>query len=205
MGYCMIYVFMQTFAVPGTVSLSLLGGALYGSLYGLLLVSGKHGMLRAPAAHELYMQMVHFGWWVVLWHVFTIQLMFTVISTLGATACYGMSWLCGKRLVYAIWPGRLASFAAEVSSRKSSLLSYVVLLRVTPVLPNTFINVASPMVGVPLAPYMLGESLSHSPAPRLFVIQLLPVSCASAVCQLQLLPIVSENRIYRSEYHVYEQ
>ena len=40
-GYCMAYVFMQTFAVPGTLSLSLLGGALYGTVPGLLLVSGK--------------------------------------------------------------------------------------------------------------------------------------------------------------------
>lgn len=40
-GYCITYVFMQTFAVPGTLSLSLLAGALYGTVSGLLLVSGK--------------------------------------------------------------------------------------------------------------------------------------------------------------------
>ena len=40
-GYCMVYLFMQTFAVPGTLSLSLLSGALYGTLPGLLLVSGE--------------------------------------------------------------------------------------------------------------------------------------------------------------------
>lgn len=39
-GYCLVYIFMQTFAVPGTLSLSLLSGALYGALPGLLLVSG---------------------------------------------------------------------------------------------------------------------------------------------------------------------
>jgi len=37
----MVYIFMQTFAVPGTLSLSLLSGALYGTLPGLLLVSGE--------------------------------------------------------------------------------------------------------------------------------------------------------------------
>lgn len=37
----MMYVCMQTFAVPGTLSLSLLSGALYGPVHGLLLVSGK--------------------------------------------------------------------------------------------------------------------------------------------------------------------
>ena len=79
-----------------------------------------------------------------------------VISTVGATACYGMSWLCGRALIYALWPDQLAHFGAEVRKRKGSLLSYIVLLRVTPVLPNTFINVASPMVDMPLPPFMLG-------------------------------------------------
>lgn len=41
-GFCMLYILMQTFAVPGTLSLSLLAGALFGVLKGLLLVSGKH-------------------------------------------------------------------------------------------------------------------------------------------------------------------
>ena len=41
-GYAMVYIFMQTFAMPGTVSLSLLSGALYGVVRGLLLVAGVH-------------------------------------------------------------------------------------------------------------------------------------------------------------------
>lgn len=72
-----------------------------------------------------------------------------------------MSWLCGKDLVYAIWPDKLARFRAEVGKRKTNLLSYIVLLRVTPVLPNTFINVASPMVDLPVPPFMLGGYKMH--------------------------------------------
>lgn len=79
-----------------------------------------------------------------------------VVSTVGATACYGMSWACGKALVYALWPDKLSHFGAEVRKRQGSLISYIILLRVTPVLPNTFINVASPMVDIPLPPFMLG-------------------------------------------------
>ncbi|KAL0022440.1 hypothetical protein WJX79_000626 [Trebouxia sp. C0005] len=124
-GYCLVYIFMQTFAVPGTLSLSLLSGALYGALPGLLLVS--------------------------------------VISTMGATACYGMSWACGKALVYALWPDKLGHFGAEVRKRQGNLLSYVILLRATPVLPNTFINVASPMVDLPLPPFMLGTLIGCLP------------------------------------------
>ena len=54
------------------------------------------------------------------------------------------------------------------------MLSYIVLLRLTPVLPNTFINVASPMVDVPLTPFMLGELASLHCA----------VVCRSILCGL---------------------
>ena len=36
----LVYVMMQTFAIPGTLSLSVMAGALYGILRGLLFVSG---------------------------------------------------------------------------------------------------------------------------------------------------------------------
>ena len=81
----------------------------------------------------------------------------SVVSTMGASACYGMSWLCGREVVHMLWPDRLAHFSTEVQKQKHNMLSYMMLLRVTPVLPNTFINVASPMVDVPLSPFMLGK------------------------------------------------
>ena len=48
-GYAMVYIFMQTFAIPGTVSLSLLSGALFGVVRGLLLVAGMHSQNRFSA------------------------------------------------------------------------------------------------------------------------------------------------------------
>lgn len=48
------------------------------------------------------------------------------------------------------------------AARRRELLNYIVFLRVTPILPNTFINVASPIVGVPLAPFALGELTAAS-------------------------------------------
>lgn len=60
-------------------------------------------------------------------------------------------------MVYLLWPDKLAHFSTQVNKQKTNMLSYIVLLRVTPVLPNTFINVASPMVDVPLTPFMLGK------------------------------------------------
>ncbi|KAL8196336.1 hypothetical protein R6Q57_025336 [Mikania cordata] len=37
-GYCMVYIFMQTFMIPGTVFMSLLAGSLFGVLRGVTLV-----------------------------------------------------------------------------------------------------------------------------------------------------------------------
>jgi uncharacterized membrane protein YdjX (TVP38/TMEM64 family) len=37
-GYCAVYIFMQTFMIPGTIFMSLLAGALFGQLRGLALV-----------------------------------------------------------------------------------------------------------------------------------------------------------------------
>lgn len=52
----MVYICMQTFAVPGTLSLSLLSGALYGTLPGLLLVSGGPVSVHA---HTFYLMLSH--------------------------------------------------------------------------------------------------------------------------------------------------
>ncbi len=38
--FALVYIGMQTFAIPGTISLSLLGGAMFGVWRGLALVSG---------------------------------------------------------------------------------------------------------------------------------------------------------------------
>ncbi|KIZ03833.1 putative membrane protein [Monoraphidium neglectum] len=122
LGYCDTY---PAFAIPGTVSLSLLSGALYGTSRGVALVA--------------------------------------VISTLGSTACYCLSWCFGRPVALAIWRDRLRHFADEVRARDDDLLAYIIFLRVTPILPNTFINVASPIVGVPLLPFFFGTLIGCLP------------------------------------------
>ena len=112
------YIGMQTFAIPGTISLSLLAGA--------------------------------------LWGVHRAAIVVAMVSTAGACSCYMLSQLIGRPLAAALWPGKLQSYGEEVAKRRAQLLNYIIFLRVTPLLPNTFVNVASPIVGVPLAPFALG-------------------------------------------------
>ena len=68
-----------------------------------------------------------------------------------------MSLLIGKPLVQSVWPERLAHYNKEVQARRAELLNYIIFLRVTPILPNVFINVASPIVEVPLLQFTLGK------------------------------------------------
>ncbi|KAL0296346.1 UNVERIFIED_CONTAM: putative membrane protein [Sesamum radiatum] len=101
-GYCLVYIFMQTFMIPGTVFMSLLAGALFGVFKGVALV------------------------------VFT--------ATAGASSCFFLSKIIGRPLVFSLWPDKLVFFQAQVAKRRERLLNYMLFLRVTPTLPNTFIN-----------------------------------------------------------------
>lgn len=125
-GYCLVYIFMQTFMIPGTVFMSLLAGALFGVFKGVALV------------------------------VFT--------ATAGASSCFFLSKLIGRPLVFSLWPDKLTFFQAQVAKRREGLLNYMLFLRVTPTLPNTFINVASPIVDVPYHIFLLATVIGLIPA-----------------------------------------
>ncbi|GAA0167644.1 hypothetical protein LIER_22527 [Lithospermum erythrorhizon] len=124
-GYCVVYIFMQTFMIPGTVFMSLLAGSLFGVFKGVALV------------------------------VFT--------ATAGASSCYFLSKIIGRPLVFSLWPDKLTFFQNQVAKRRKRLLNYILFLRVTPTLPNTFINVASPIVDVPFHIFFLGTVIGLIP------------------------------------------
>lgn len=80
-----------------------------------------------------------------------------VVSTFGATCCYFLSKSIGKGIAQALWPARVEAFGKEVDKRRCDMFNYIVFLRLTPILPNTFINVASPVVRVPIGPFVTGK------------------------------------------------
>ncbi|KAG7952524.1 hypothetical protein I3843_12G064900 [Carya illinoinensis] len=125
-GYCAVYIFMQTFMIPGTVFMSLLAGSLFGVLKGVALV------------------------------VFA--------ATAGASSCFFFSKLIGRPLLFCLWPDKLEFFQAQVAKRRERLLNYMLFLRLTPTLPNTFINFASPIVDVPYHTFFLATLLGLIPA-----------------------------------------
>jgi uncharacterized membrane protein YdjX (TVP38/TMEM64 family) len=140
-GYCSVYIFMQTFMIPGTIFMSLLAGSLFGQLRGVALV------------------------------VFA--------ASAGASSCFFLSKLIGKPLVFSLWPDKLMFFQKQVGINSNILVALLIVLnirfkilrgirsllkRVTPTLPNTFINLASPIVDVPYHIFLLATLIGLIPA-----------------------------------------
>lgn len=125
------YVFLQTFAIPGSISLSILSGFLFPFPLALLLVC--------------------------------------TCSALGATLCYSLSAMVGSGIVRKYFPQRLSSWRQQAARHDEDMLWYMIFLRITPFLPNWFINVASPVIGVRLAPFYWGTFLGVAPPSFFFI------------------------------------
>ncbi|XP_050300470.1 transmembrane protein 41 homolog isoform X2 [Anthonomus grandis grandis] len=131
-GVFLTYIFLQTFAIPGSLFLSILSGYLFPFYVALILVC--------------------------------------TCSMVGATLCFMLSQLLGRRLVLKHFPEKASKWKLQVENHRDNLFNYMVFLRVTPILPNWFINLTAPVIGVPLVPFALGTFVGVAP-PSFFAIQ----------------------------------
>ncbi|KAF8300307.1 putative SNARE associated Golgi protein [Trypanosoma cruzi] len=98
----------------------------------------------------------------------------TFMATAGASCCYILSSLIGVRLVERM-DGRfmkgkgLAKIRLQVTRYRGDLFVYLLFLRLTPILPNWLVNLASPVVGVPLRVFALATCLGILPQTYLTV------------------------------------
>lgn len=88
----------------------------------------------------------------------------------GASLCFLISQLLGRKLVQLYFPARAQQWAEQVEKHRDNLFNYMVFLRVTPFLPNWFINLTAPVIGVPLAPFAFGTFVGVAP-PSFIAIQ----------------------------------
>lgn len=119
------YIFLQSFAIPGSIFLSFLSGFLFPFTVALLVVC--------------------------------------LCSAIGASLCYLISYCLGRRLVLYYWPERVARWKTQVLKHRANMFYYVVFLRITPILPNWFINITSPIVDVNLSPFFTGTFVGVAP------------------------------------------
>ncbi|PWA17170.1 hypothetical protein CCH79_00010368 [Gambusia affinis] len=117
--------YTQTFAIPGSIFLSILSGYLYPFPLALFLVC--------------------------------------LCSGLGASFCYMLSYLVGRPVVYKYLTERAQKWSQQVDKHRDHLINYIIFLRITPFLPNWFINITSPVINVPLGVFFVGTFLGVAP------------------------------------------
>lgn len=84
-------------------------------------------------------------------------------ATIGSVFCFLLSQFLGKGVLHMCkLSHRLEWFRAQVHEHKDNLLLYILISRLTPV-PNILINVASPLVGVPLWAFAFGTLFGLMP------------------------------------------
>lgn len=79
-------------------------------------------------------------------------------SCLGASLCFLMSSTLAKQLVLTKFPALFKKFNGMVNKNRHNLFWYMLFLRLTPLVPNWFVNLGSPLVGIPYK-YFLGASI----------------------------------------------
>ena len=124
-AFVLTYIFLQSFAIPGSIFLSILSGFLFPFPLALFLVC--------------------------------------LCSATGASFCYLLSSVIGKKVVKRFFPERINKWKKQVENHEKDLLSYIMFLRITPFLPNWFINIASPVLNVSLMPFFVGTFVGVAP------------------------------------------
>jgi uncharacterized membrane protein YdjX (TVP38/TMEM64 family) len=120
-----LYLFLQSFAIPGSAFLSILAGPLFGGIKGFFLAQA--------------------------------------CATVGSVCCYLLSLGLGSALVNRCFSTQLASLRLRISKHRTNLFWYMLFLRMTPLVPNWFVNLAAGHVGIPLSYFALATAIGLTP------------------------------------------
>lgn len=85
------------------------------------------------------------------------QLLTVSGECLGNGAAYLLSGAIGRPILDYLAPQKLALLRRHIDAEADNMYSFNLFLRFSPVLPNWFINVASPVVGNPLPAFCIGS------------------------------------------------
>jgi uncharacterized membrane protein YdjX (TVP38/TMEM64 family) len=84
-------------------------------------------------------------------------------SLIGSSVCYLMFLVLGRPILRRFFPGRLSRFRKNLQANEDNLFFYFLFLRVTPILPNWFINISSGNLGIPFPTFFVGTLLGLIP------------------------------------------
>ncbi|RLN74058.1 hypothetical protein BBJ28_00000371 [Nothophytophthora sp. Chile5] len=133
-SFCLVYIALQTFAIPGPIVLSILSGAIYPFIEAQLLVA--------------------------------------FCATTGASLCFMLSYFLGRGVFSRLFGSMIGRFKEKVGNSLpiiQNLFYYLLFLRITPLLPNWFVNIACPLVDVKFKYFFLATLIGLLPANFLHV------------------------------------
>lgn len=127
-GFCILYIILQSFAIPGTSIMNALAGYFYNDS---LIITGFVGCICA---------------------------------SIGSSFCYLLSWYLGKRYTIKMASSdRIEKWRMTIQRHRNHMFFYFVFLRVTPIIPNWFINIASPHLDVSWYVFFFGTFVGVMP------------------------------------------
>lgn len=84
-------------------------------------------------------------------------------SAIGAAVCYTLADLTGKIVVERYLKERIEIWRVTVDKNKEDIFSYLLFLRITPFLPNWFINITSPVLKIPISKFFWATFFGVAP------------------------------------------
>lgn len=102
-----------------------------------------------------------------LWPLWKAQAVIMLCATVGASCCYLVSsFLEIGQFLRRANPDRFDQFRAKVltADKEGKLLYFMMFLRISPMLPNWFVNLVSPVAGVPLRTFAIATAFGLVPA-----------------------------------------
>ncbi|XP_054642586.1 transmembrane protein 41A-A [Dunckerocampus dactyliophorus] len=73
-----------------------------------------------------------------------------VLTTVGSTTCYLLSQAFGKHHIVNLFPDKVSMLQRKVEDNKDCLFFFLLFLRFFPMTPNWFLNMAAPVVNIPV-------------------------------------------------------
>ena len=84
-------------------------------------------------------------------------------SVIGSSICYYIFKFLGTPMLQRCCKARLVSFKKRIASHKDGLFFYFLFLRVTPIVPNWFLNIASGNIGISFGIFFWGTMFGLIP------------------------------------------
>ncbi|XP_020643047.3 transmembrane protein 41A isoform X1 [Pogona vitticeps] len=87
----------------------------------------------------------------------------SVLTSVGATCCYALSNMFGKKIVIYYFPQKVATLQRKVEENRNSLFFFLLFLRLFPMTPNWFLNLTSPILNIPVTQFFFSVLIGLIP------------------------------------------